>query len=184
MLLDDGHYRVGDNENLPHNIRFGQVIVSRGTQSDTVVQIGIGGYIGAGQHIAFRCGEIGDQVNWDDWTPLALATPPQEYALPLAEGISAGGGGKNVYWKDQFNQVHFLLSVTNQNEITSNGVLATLPVGFRPNTTSIFVGGSILNSERNGGSINVKSNGTLAYYGNTLSAGATIFGYGCFVAAS
>lgn len=120
-----------------------------------------------------------------EWVPYAPATPPEEYDLPLAEGISNDGTGKNVYWKDQFNQVHILLFVSNQNPIAPGGTIATLPAGFRPSAQLILSGGILFNSERNSCSINVYSNGELKYYGDPLSSGGgVIFGTGCFVASS
>lgn len=118
-----------------------------------------------------------------DWTEVATATQPQEYGLPLASGFSNGGGGNSVYWKDQFNQVHFLVSVTNQNSLSSGDVIATLPAGFRPSKTAIFVLGSLVSAVRKTGSLNVKSDGSIVYFGDPLSSGAVSFGAGAFVAA-
>ena len=120
---------------------------------------------------------------WTGWLPLATAMKPQEFDLPLASGFSNGGGGNSVYWKDQFNQVHFLVSVTNQNSLSSGDVIATLPAGFRPSKTAIFVLGSLLSAVRKTGSLNVKSDGSIVYFGDPLSSGAVSFGAGAFVAA-
>ena len=117
------------------------------------------------------------------WIKLAPATSPQEFDLPLASGFSNGGGGNSVYWKDQFNQVHFLVSVTNQNSLSSGDVIATLPAGFRPSKTAIFVLGSLVSAVRKTGSLNVKSDGSIVYFGEPLSSGAVSFGAGAFVAA-
>lgn len=118
-----------------------------------------------------------------EWFEIATATPPQEFDLPLASGFSNGGGGNSLYWKDQFNQVHFLVSVTNQNSLSSGDVIATLPAGFRPSKTAIFVLGSLVSAVRKTGSLNVKSDGSIVYFGDPLSSGAVSFGTGVFVAA-
>lgn len=123
-----------------------------------------------------------DGLKWSGWQPIATATPPQEYGLPLASGFSNGGGGNSVYWKDQFNQVHFLVSVTNQNSLSSGDVIATLPAGFRPSKIAIFVLGSLVSAVRKTGSLNVKSDGSIVYFGDPLSSGAVSFGAGAFVA--
>ena len=120
---------------------------------------------------------------WTGWHPLATAMKPQEFDLPLASGFSNGGGGNSVYWKDQFNQVHFLVSVTNQNSLSSGDVIATLPAGFRPSKTAIFVLGSLVSAVRKTGSLNVKSDGSIVYFGEPLSSGVVSFGAGAFVAA-
>lgn len=122
-------------------------------------------------------------VLWSEWIKLSDATPPQEFDLPLVSGFSNGGGGNSVYWKDQFNQVHFLVSVTNQNSLSSGDVIATLPAGFRPSKTAIFVLGSLVSSVRKTGSLNVKNDGSILYFGDPLSSGAVSFGAGAFVAA-
>lgn len=145
---------------------------------------------------SFWLGVDADQAMWfarpvpedgiptlNDWRKVAVATPPQEFSLPLASGFSNGGGGNSVYWKDQFNQVHFLVSVTNQNSLSSGDVIATLPAGFRPSKTAIFVLGSLLSAVRKTGSLNVKSDGSIVYFGDPLSSGAVSFGAGAFVAA-
>ena len=124
--------------------------------------------------------------NWidDDWLYFSTTTPPQEFDLPLASGFSNGGGGNSVYWKDQFNQVHFLVSVANQNSLSSGDVIATLPAGFRPSNTVIFVLGSSSGAVRKTGSLNVTSDGSIIYFGDPLSSGAVSFGAGAFVAAN
>lgn len=63
---------------------------------------------------------------WFGWIPYATATPPQEYDLPLAEGVS----GAIKYSKDQMGVVRLLGQVelaTNQSGIIGIG---TLPEGF------------------------------------------------------
>lgn len=76
---------------------------------------------------------------WRAWTKTALAIPPQEYDLPLAEEMQPlPDYGSNKYWKNQFNEVTLTISVTktdmNTNDIPNGAVLATLPAGFRPLT--------------------------------------------------
>ena len=77
--------------------------------------------------------------DWSEWTLTATATPPQEYDLPLADGLqSVTIYGSNKYWKNQFNEGGITISVTKTdiatNDIENSSLLATLPAGFRPAT--------------------------------------------------
>ena len=72
-------------------------------------------------------------TTWLGWIPIATATPPQEFDLPLAEGFT----GYAKYSKDQFGRVLVMLqdiarsdgAALAVNEIT---VISTIPAGFRP----------------------------------------------------
>ena len=68
-----------------------------------------------------------------EWIKYAIATPPQEFDLPLVGGFTAVSEWvKNSYSKDQFGRVlvDFAVSGTiNANEQTQ---IAILPVGYRP----------------------------------------------------
>ena len=83
---------------------------------------------------------------WNPWRLLATATPPQEFYLPLAEGVSAVS---SAYWKDQFGVVtgHFNVLVSS-SQTGSSPVIATLPEGFRPsrqaNATAVVSSGESL----------------------------------------
>ncbi len=87
-----------------------------------------------------------DGSAWHDWIPLATATPPQEFGLPLAEGVSAVS---SAYWKDQFGVVtgHFNV-LASSSQTGSSPVIATLPEGFRPsrqaNATAVVSSGESL----------------------------------------
>ncbi len=63
-----------------------------------------------------------------DWIKLATATPPQEFDLPLAEGITALQ--PCTYWKNQFEEV--TIYGCTYGEVTEGDTIATLPEGFRP----------------------------------------------------
>lgn len=136
-LVENGIYRVGENENLPTQVYYSQAIVCRGKISDTVVQIVID-YDSA--TMMFRgASNASGQWDWVDWQQVAIAAPPQEFDLPLAEEMQPlPAYGSNKYWKNQFNEVTLTLSVTktdmNTNDIPNGAFLATLPAGFRPLT--------------------------------------------------
>lgn len=68
---------------------------------------------------------------WSKWKEESTATPPQEYDLPLAEGITAMQ--PCTYSKNQFGEV--TLGGCAANAISDSITIATLPVGFRPART-------------------------------------------------
>ena len=72
-------------------------------------------------------------INWSKWARIATVTKPQEFDLPLAEGIIATGWGAPLYWKNQFDEVTVLLFVASSSgTISSQQMVALLPAGFRP----------------------------------------------------
>ena len=88
------------------------------------------------------------------WAKLATATPPQEFDLPLAEGIS----GLAKYSKDQFGRVQLRGWVTGA---TANSVVATLPSGFRLASEAHFIQ-AISSSTQNGiARVVVRTDGTV-----------------------
>lgn len=112
------------------------------------------------------------------------SSPPEEIPLKLAEGFANANDVTSVYWKDQFNQVHFFIALLMPQITSTFGVvIATLPEGYRPNKTLLYVCSSMDVSTRRTGSFNVNPDGTIVYYGDLLSPGAILFGSGAFVAA-
>lgn len=92
---------------------------------------------GGGLHKCNTPIDGGEEWNAEHWTVTTVAaelagkanaTPPQEYSLPLAEGITENQ--PCTYHKNQFNEVtiHF----NGQGTITEAMLLGTLPEGFRP----------------------------------------------------
>lgn len=92
-----------------------------------------------------KCAKLRDG-NSGSMYDIATATPPQEFDLPLAEGVSAVS---SAYWKDQFGVVtgHFNVLVSS-SQTGSSPVIATLPEGFRPsrqaNATAVVSSGESL----------------------------------------
>lgn len=78
------------------------------------------------------------------WTPIATATPPQWYDLPLAEGWTAYA--QATYGKDQFGRVHIDAEVSKSTALVAGETIATLPVGYRPNKVISTWGFSLCNS--------------------------------------
>lgn len=125
---------------------------------------------------------------WSEWTPFAHATPPQEFNLPLADGIS----GTAKYSKDQFGIVRLYMAVVKDaGTITNNEILGTLPEGFRPKTSFAVVGYGNSNSnsisDRHPVNMYISSNGdiTASFLAETDAAKlASLYGVTEFIAAS
>ena len=108
-------------------------------------------------------GNWSNDLGFTGWEPSATATPPEEYDLPLVDGIS----GTAKYSKDQFGIVRVYMAVTKDSgTITNNEVLGTLPVGFRPkrNFNVVCFGNSNPNtiSDRHPVNMLISTNGNIA----------------------
>lgn len=66
---------------------------------------------------------------WQGWERIATATKPQEFDLPLADGITALQ--PCTYYKNQFGEV--TLGGCTSGLVSDGVTIATLPTGFRPN---------------------------------------------------
>ncbi|MGO5028978.1 hypothetical protein [Candidatus Agathobaculum pullicola] len=115
----------------------------------------------------------------------ALTTPPQEYSLPLAEGIIPAGGYKNSYCKNQFGELSISIGVTGN--FPNSTIIFTLPEGFRPTSAVVFSCYSATLSASTSDqapaciTIGPSGVGTLSYAVGTL-IGKNIYGCGSFLA--
>lgn len=100
-------------------------------------------------------------LSWTGWMRLATATPPQEYDLPLADGITEVH--PCIYRKNQFGLV--FVGGAASGDITDGVVIATLPVGFCPTKNverpATFVASS---GTRTAGSVVVMTDGRILAY--------------------
>ena len=94
---------------------------------------------------------------WKGWQPLATATPPQEFDLPLAEGLTALH--PSTYRKDQFSVVTVGGAISG-DMIIGKGI-ATLPAGFRPSEVIERDATFISSKGRIAGSIQVNLSGEI-----------------------
>lgn len=78
---------------------------------------------------------------WSGWAPVATATAPQEYDLPLASNVTALYSCR--YSRDQFGRVLCYGAMKPTQEITSGITIAKLPAGFRP-TNVLRVAGIVV----------------------------------------
>ena len=121
-LVTSGFYRVGTNANLPSGYEYGQIIVSRG--SDTVVQI-CGSYR-TGKIITRGCNSPDTTPNWSEWV---------EYATKEdLEGL--GGGNVQISYEEENEALTFLPATDVQpawnllaEKSGTNGTI-TLPTVF------------------------------------------------------
>lgn len=91
---------------------------------------------------ANRTRYIGERTSSGDyWAKLATATPPQEFDLPLAEGVTPVTSFKNSYSKDQFGIVRVWFSVHFESIPASGTHVFHLPEGFRPDSTCCAAAG-------------------------------------------
>ena len=126
------------------------------------------------------------QQPWSGWVQIATATPPQEYDLPLAAGISNDNQyARSVYWRDQFGVVTFFFQAVKSGtsaDIGNGERLAILPAGFRPNGLSTFAA----HFEDTGNFAPalgvVHQDGSIVAYNGSGASGRKVFGFGSFVA--
>lgn len=100
---------------------------------------------------------------WTGWQPLATATPPQEFDLPLVEGLTALH--PSTYRKDQFSVVTVGGAISG-DMIIGKGI-ATLPAGFRPSEVIERDATFISSMGRIAGSIQVNLSGEITLNNNT-----------------
>lgn len=121
--------------------------------------------------------QAGLDWKWLAWNQISTATPPQEYDLPLADGITALQ--PCTYWKNQFEEV--TIGGCAANGISDNITIATLPAGFRPvravERPATLSGGG----ERYAGSVLIGTDGSIRIR-TSATTNAVVFG-ATFIAA-
>ena len=174
---------------LPVNWQTGQIVAPNGADVGLSAQHGYNYLMQQlnaaqqavntlGQAIAALTGEDIPTSGTDSTTIAAAlskkadATPPQEYDLPLAEGLT----GTAKYSKDQFGLVSIVVSASAQSgTVTSGQVVGTLPAGFRPSQfeAALIIGNANPNSPSNRHPVvlQAESDGTLsiAFTGETVA---------------
>ena len=118
------------------------------------------------------------------WLPIPTATPPQQFDLPLAEGVTSYGISK--YCKTQENIVIVNFAVVFADVKTGSGsyLFANLPSGFRPNGVIVTSAGSWCESplNRNAVECDVRQDGGI-YISTTEQSIQYVHGQVVFVAA-
>lgn len=91
----------------------------------------------------------------ETWKEMATTTPPTEYDLPLASGVTANG--RCVYFKAQDGVVTICGSVSTSLSAGISALLAVLPVGFRPSDNLYFP----MTTNSGAGQFSVYTNGSV-----------------------
>ena len=97
---------------------------------------------------------------WQPWEFAATTTPPQEYDLPLAEGITALQ--PCTYYKNQFSEV--TLGGCTSGSVSDGATIATLPEGFRPDHPVERPATFTANGNRYAGSVFIAANGIVSIH--------------------
>lgn len=104
-----------------------------------------------------RCSWTG---NWSEvWCYAATATPPQEYDLPLAAGVT----GVAKYRKNQFGEETVYGACELTSDIALDSIFATLPAGYRTKYAMSFQAFSGSGGQSSTGTVDVGTNGNLYY---------------------
>lgn len=114
-------------------------------------------YIAHAQSEMFIQSRVGE---WNKWIPFSLATPPQEYDLPLAEGITALQ--PCTYYKNQFSEV--TLGGCTSGSVSDGATIATLPEGFRPDHPIERPATFTASGNRYAGSVFIAANGIVSIH--------------------
>lgn len=99
-------------------------------------------------------------INWSKWARIATTTSPQEYSLPLADGITALQ--PCTYYKNQFGEV--TLGGCTSGSVSDGATIATLPTGFRPDHPVERPATFTASGNRYAGSVFIAANGIVSIH--------------------
>ena len=120
-------------------------------------------------------------AGWSGWFQGVIATPPQEFSLPM----SSGWGGNSRYSKSQESVVlvNLYAELEGGGSCTDGTIIATLPAGYRPGGERVFTVSTQDSSGRDVAIIRLLSNGRVTYQGKALtSSPVRVFGNLAFIA--
>ena len=163
----DGHYRTnGECTNVPITgggwEQWTQLLVITGLYSDNTTQIMPIYYTG---DVWLRT--IKGPGVWTPWRKISIATPPQEYSLPLTEGFTPIT--PCTYRKNQFSEV--FVGGSTGGTITDGTVIATLPEGFRPKQTVERPATFAVSGSQAAGSVTIMPDGNVSVHGQSAASG-------------
>lgn len=121
-------------------------------------------------------------AGWSGWFQGVIATPPQEFSLPM----SSGWGGNSRYSKSQESVVlvNLYAELRDGGSCTDGTVIATLPSGYRPFAERVGAVSTQDSSGRDAAFIRILANGSVTYQGKILTQSTVrIFGCLTFIAA-
>ena len=100
---------------------------------------------------------------WLGWEILATATSPQQFDLPLSDGLHPSS--RSVYSKNQFGQVHVHGAVSaGDGTIGWDQVIATLPEGYRPSASMEFCASFATDGVNCAGAVSISTDGLIKAY--------------------
>ena len=148
-------YAVGASANTEiYPFRLCTVIVYRVDASRVAwlaIEKGTGG---------FANGDWSNDIGFSGWKPIATATPPQEFDLPLADGYTPQYTHSCIYYKTQETIVGMNVALIGEIPANSDVIIGTLPVGFQPKATCRGVASSHF-SPYGVGSVSIDENGNI-----------------------
>ena len=163
----DGHYRTnGECTNVPITgggwEQWTQLLVITGLYSDNTTQIMPIYYTGDVWLRTIKAPGV-----WTPWRKISIATPPQEYSLPLTEGFTPIT--PCTYRKNQFSEV--FVGGSTDGTITDGTVIATLPEGFRPKQTVERPATFAVSGAQAAGSVTIMPDGNISAHGQSAASG-------------
>lgn len=119
-------------------------------------------------------GFYASSVGWSGWVKQSTAEPPQEYSLPLAEGLVQSSA--SWYSMDQFNQVHVHGAISaGSGSLEWDTLVATLPEGYRPGA-KIEAPATFASGGKNGsGAVAVSADGTIKVFPDISSTQKVVY---------
>ena len=103
-LVTSGFYRVGTNANVPAECQYGQIIVSRG--SDTATQI-CGSYH-TGKIFTRGCSSAGNNPIWSEWVEYTTKEDIEWKLLTTKTGETG-----QITLPASFKELHIVIGITN-----------------------------------------------------------------------
>lgn len=110
-----------------------------------------------------------DAGHWMEWQYLAIATPPQQFDLPMADGLIQSSA--SWYSKDQFGQVHVHGAISaGSGSLGWDTLVATLPEGYRPSAKLESAAAFASGGENGPGAVAVSTDGTIKVFPDISAA--------------
>lgn len=126
-----------------------------------------------------------DGLKWSGWQPIATATPPQEFDLPLLDGWYTNDRAQYRKTQEGLVVVNAILELSEGYSASDSTQIAGLPEGFRPATPFMYPVSVQDGSTRASAIVQIGTNGTIIYYGaSNTTATFRIYLNAAFFAAS
>ena len=126
-----------------------------------------------------------DGLKWSGWHPIATATPPQEFDLPLLDGWYTNDRAQYRKTQEGLVVVNAILELSEGYSASDSTQIAGLPEGFRPATPFMYPVSVQDGSTRASAIVQIGTNGTIIYYGaSNTTATFRIYLNAAFFAAS